>query len=66
MAEITDESKLAPILIEALKKFRVRIHSSPKGFGRYIGIIVFGESEEEIEKAKAFMESRGIRFEEGW
>ncbi|CAD5244183.1 molybdopterin-binding protein [Thermococcus camini] len=66
LAEITDESKLAPILIEALKKFRVRIHSSPKGFGRYIGIIVFGESEEEIERAKAFMESRGIRFEEGW
>ncbi len=66
LAEITDESKLAPILIEALKRFRVRIHSSPKGFGRYIGIIVFGESEEEIERAKAFMESRGIRFEEGW
>ncbi|NJE10256.1 molybdopterin-binding protein [Thermococcus sp. MAR1] len=66
LAEITDESKLAPILIKALKKFRVRIHSSPKGFGRYIGIIVFGESEEEIERAKAFMESRGIRFEEGW
>lgn len=66
LAEITDESKLAPILIEALKRFRVRIHSSPKGFGRYIGIIIFGESEGEIERAKAFMEERGVRFEEGW
>ncbi|NJE61234.1 molybdopterin-binding protein [Thermococcus sp. 21S7] len=66
LAEITDESKLAPILIEALKRFRVRIHSSPKGFGRYIGIIIFGESEDEIERAKAFMEERGVRFEEGW
>ncbi|WP_148883606.1 molybdopterin-binding protein [Thermococcus aciditolerans] len=66
LAEITDESKLAPILIEALKRFRVRIHSSPKGFGRYIGIIIFGESEDEIERAKAFMEEQGVRFEEGW
>ncbi len=37
LAEITDESKLAPILREALKKFKVKIHSSPKGFGKYIG-----------------------------
>ncbi|NJE00802.1 molybdopterin-binding protein [Thermococcus sp. JdF3] len=66
LAEITDESKLAPILVEALTRFRVRIHSSPKGFGKYIGIIIFGESEEEIEKARAFMEGRGVRFEEGW
>jgi len=66
LAEITDESKLAPILIEALERFNVRIHSSPKGFGRYIGIIIFGESEGEIERAKAFMEERGVRFEEGW
>ncbi len=66
LAEITDESKLAPILNETLQRFSVRIHSSPKGFGRYIGIILFGESEEEIERAKAFMEGRGIRFEEGW
>ena len=66
LAEITDESKLAPILNETLKRFKVRIHSSPKGFGKYIGLIIFGESEEEIERAKAFMESRGIRFEEGW
>ena len=66
LAEITDESKLAPLLIETLKRFNVRIHSSPKGFGRYIGIIIFGESEEEIERAKAFMEGRGVRFEEGW
>lgn len=64
LAEITDESKLAPILNETLKRFNVRIHSSPKGFGRYIGIIIFGESEEEIERAKAFMEGKGIRFEE--
>ncbi len=64
LAEITDESKLAPILSEALERFNVRIHSSPKGFGKYIGIIIFGESEEEIERAKAFMESKGIRFEE--
>ena len=66
LAEITDESKLAPILNETLKRFNVRIHSSPKGFGRYIGIILFAESEEEIERAKAFMEGKGIRFEEGW
>ncbi|QDA32427.1 damage-inducible protein CinA [Thermococcus indicus] len=64
LAEITDESKLAPLLIEALERFDVRIHSSPKGFGKYIGIILFGESEEEIERAKAFLEERGIRFEE--
>ncbi len=64
LAEITDESKLAPVLNEALKRFKVRIHSSPKGFGRYIGVIIFGESEEEIERAKAFMESRGISFQE--
>ncbi|ASJ09156.1 damage-inducible protein CinA [Thermococcus siculi] len=66
LAEITDESKLAPLLTETIKRFNVRIHSSPKGFGKYIGIIIFGESEEEIERAKAFMEGRGIRFEEGW
>ena len=66
LAEITDESKLAPLLIEALERFNVRIHSSPKGFGKYIGIIIFGENEEEIERAKAFLEGRGIRFEEGW
>ncbi len=64
LAEITDESKLAPLLIETLERFNVRIHSSPKGFGKYIGIIIFGESEEEIERAKAFMEDRGVRFEE--
>ena len=64
LAEITDESKLAPILNETLERFKVRIHSSPKGFGKYIGIIIFGESEEEIERAKAFMEGKGVRFEE--
>ncbi|HIH72818.1 MAG: hypothetical protein PWP49_1856 [Thermococcaceae archaeon] len=64
LAEITDESKLAPILNETLGKFKVRIHSSPKGFGKYIGIIIFGESEEEVEKAKKFMEEKGIMFEE--
>ncbi|WP_297071715.1 molybdopterin-binding protein [Thermococcus sp.] len=66
LAEVTDESKLAPLLIETLEHFNVRIHSSPKGFGNYIGIIIFGESQEEIEGAKGFMESRGVRFEEGW
>ena len=66
LAKITDESKLAPILNETLERFKVRIHSSPKGFGKYIGVIIFGESEEEIEKAKTFMESMGISFEEGW
>ncbi|ALM74710.1 molybdopterin-binding protein [Thermococcus barophilus] len=66
LAEITDESKLAPILNETLKRFPVKIHSSPKGFGKYIGIILFGEDEESIEKAKKFMEEKGIRFEEGW
>ena len=66
LAKITDESKLAPILNETLKRFPVRIHSSPKGFGKYIGIILFGEDEEAIEKAKKFMEEKGIRFEQGW
>ena len=66
LAEITDESKLAPILNETLKRFKVRIHSSPKGFGKYIEVILFGESEEGIERAKAFMESQGVRFGEGW
>lgn len=65
IAEVTDESKLAPLLIEAIEKFSVKIHSSPKGFGRYIGLIIFGENEEEVEKAKRFMEERGLRFEEG-
>lgn len=65
LAEITDESKLAPILSEVLQRFNVRIHSSPKGFGRYIGVIIFGENEETIEKAKNFMEKKGIQFEEG-
>ncbi len=62
LAEVTDESKLAPILRDTLERFSVRIHSSPKGFGRYVGIIIFGKDEEEVERAKAFMESRGIRF----
>ncbi|NPA47167.1 MAG: damage-inducible protein CinA [Thermococci archaeon] len=64
LAEMTDESKLAPILRATLERFRVRIHSSPKGFGKYIGIIIFGESEEEVERARAFMESMGVRFTE--
>ncbi|HDH43953.1 MAG TPA: damage-inducible protein CinA [Thermococcus sp.] len=64
LAEITDESKLAPVLVEALNRFNIKIHSSPKGFGKYIGIILFGESEDEIEKARRFMEERGIKFEE--
>lgn len=62
LAEITDESKLAPLLNEVLGRFNVKIHSSPKGFGKYIGIILFGESEEEIKRAKKFMEKRGLRF----
>ncbi len=66
LAEITDESKLAPILNETIRKFNVRIHSSPKGFGKYIGIIIFAEEEKIIEKAKRFMEEKGIKFEEGW
>ncbi len=64
LAEITDESKLAPLLSQALERFKVRIHSSPKGFGKFIGIIILGESEEEVERAKAFLESKGVRFEE--
>lgn len=66
LAEITDESKLAPILSETLQRFNVKIHSSPKGFGKYIGVIIFGKNEETIEKAKKFMEEKGIQFEEGW
>jgi molybdenum cofactor synthesis domain-containing protein len=64
LAEITDESKLAPILREALKRFNVRIHSSPKGFGRYIGIILFGESREEINETVRFLEAHGIKLED--
>ncbi|ASJ00227.1 molybdopterin-binding protein [Thermococcus gorgonarius] len=63
LAEITDESKLAPILKEALEHFNVRIHSSPKGFGKYIGVIIFAESEEGAEKAARFLEERGISLE---
>ncbi|BAD85661.1 CinA-related molybdopterin-binding protein [Thermococcus kodakarensis KOD1] len=64
LAEITDESKLAPILREALERFNVRIHSSPKGFGKYIGLIIFAEDEGELEKTVEYLESRGIRLEE--
>ncbi|ACS34233.1 molybdopterin-binding protein [Thermococcus gammatolerans] len=63
LAEITDESKLAPILREALERFNVKIHSSPKGFGRYIGIIVFAESEVEAEKVVGFLRERGISLQ---
>ncbi|EEB74349.1 molybdopterin-binding protein [Thermococcus sp. AM4] len=63
LAEITDESKLAPILSEALERFDVRIHSSPKGFGRYIGIIIFAESKEEAEKVVEFLEEKGISLQ---
>ncbi len=31
LAEITDESKLAPLLVETIQKFSVKIHSSPRG-----------------------------------
>lgn len=64
LAEITDESKLAPILKEALERFNVRIHSSPKGFGKYIGLIIFAEDEEELEKTVEYLESKGIKLEE--
>ncbi len=63
LAEITDESKLAPILREALERFNVKIHSSPKGFGRYIGIIVFAECEGEAEKVVKFLRERGISLQ---
>ncbi len=63
LAEITDESKLAPLLTEALKRFKVRIHSSPKGFGKYIGVILFGESTEEVDKTVRFLEEHGITLE---
>ncbi|AFK22229.1 molybdopterin-binding protein [Pyrococcus sp. ST04] len=66
LAEITDESKLAPILNEAIRKFNIKIHSSPKGFGKFIGIILFAESEEKINEAVKFMEEKGIKFREGW
>ncbi|NJF24967.1 molybdopterin-binding protein [Thermococcus sp. Bubb.Bath] len=64
LAEITDESKLAPILQEALERFNVRIHSSPKGFGKYIGLIIFAEREKEVERTAAFLRERGIGLEE--
>jgi nicotinamide-nucleotide amidase len=63
LAEITDESKLAPILKGALERFKVRIHSSPKGFGKYIGLIIFAEEEEEIEKTVEYLEGRGVKLE---
>ncbi len=64
LAEITDESKLAPILTEAVERFKVRIHSSPKGFGKFIGVIIFAESEEVAEKVREFIEGRGVKLEE--
>ncbi|AJC71021.1 competence protein ComA [Thermococcus guaymasensis DSM 11113] len=63
LAEITDESKLAPLLREAIKRFKVRIHSSPKGFGRYIGVIIFAESEGEAEKATKFLNENGVSLQ---
>ncbi|AAL80600.1 damage-inducible protein CinA [Pyrococcus furiosus DSM 3638] len=66
LAEITDESKLAPILEETIKIFDVKIHSSPKGFGKFIGIIIFAQDEDTIKKAVEFMKSKGIEFREGW
>ncbi|MFA4646658.1 molybdopterin-binding protein [Pyrococcus kukulkanii] len=66
LAEITDESKLAPILNEAIERFKVKIHSSPKGFGKFIGIIIFAEDEAKVKEVVEFMEGKGIRFMEGW
>ncbi|AMM53419.1 molybdopterin-binding protein [Pyrococcus kukulkanii] len=66
LAEITDESKLAPILNEAIEMFKVKIHSSPKGFGKFIGIIIFAEDEAKVKEVVEFMEGKGIRFMEGW
>ncbi|ASJ02521.1 damage-inducible protein CinA [Thermococcus profundus] len=63
LAEITDESKLAPLLKEALEEFNVRIHSSPKGFGKYIGLIIFAEDEKEVDKVTQFLNDRGISLE---
>jgi len=63
LAEIMDESKLAPVLKEALGRFNVRIHSSPKGFGKYIGIIIFAESTEEAERVARFLGERGISLQ---
>ncbi|WP_456367607.1 molybdopterin-binding protein [Thermococcus sp.] len=63
LAEVTDESKLAPILAEAVERFNVRIHSSPKGFGKYIGLIIFTESEGEVKKVTEFLEAKGVRLE---
>lgn len=63
LAEITDESKLAPVLREAIERFDVRIHSSPKGFGKYIGIIIFAGSTEEAQKVIEFLRERGISLQ---
>jgi len=66
LAEITDESKLAPILEDTIERFKVKIHSSPKGFGKYIGIIIFAEDDEVIGKVIRYIEGKGIKFREGW
>jgi len=63
LAKITDESKLAPVLKEALKRFNVRIHSSPRDFGEHIKLILFAESEEDIKRTLRFIESQGIVIE---
>lgn len=64
MVEIIDESKLVFIFREVFERFNVRIYFFFKGFGKYIGLIIFVEDEGELEKIVEYFESRGIRLEE--
>ena len=60
-----DETSIADIISEISKKLNVRIHCSPKGFGRdvYIELIIFGKSKEEVKNTLDHLRSRGLSFE---
>jgi len=60
-----DETMISEHLRDVARKLNIRIHSSPRGFGKdaYILIIVFSESLSHIENARAELEKRGLKLE---
>ncbi len=59
-----DETMIAEHLTEVAKKLDVKIHSSPRGFGKdaYIMIILFSETQTHIERARSELEKRGLKL----
>ncbi|RLF63836.1 MAG: damage-inducible protein CinA [Thermoplasmata archaeon] len=59
-----DESAIADIISSAVSELGIRIHSSPKGFGKdvHIELIVFGKSQEDIEKVISYLRNKGLEF----